>query len=139
MEGAFYLGIFGIVLLIIDIHCIIKMVKYFSLKKNGVCCSGKVIRLDKAFSRTGYVYTPWYEYTTETGEYFCKMCRSSTSLKKSFPVGKKIKIYYDKNDPKKHIIDKNTLYAQAALTIIVSVLFLGTGGIFISMIIGIIK
>ena len=86
------------------------MIEYYSLKKNGVCCSGKVIRLDKTFSRAGYVYTPWYEYTTETGEYFCKMCPSSTSFKNAFPVGRKIKIYYDKNDPEKHIIDKNTLY-----------------------------
>lgn len=99
MAGAFCLGIFGIVFLIIDIYCIIKMVEYFSIKKNGVCCSGKVIRLDKAFSKAGYVYTPWYEYTTETGEYFCKKCRSSTSFKNAFPVGKRIKIYYDKNDP----------------------------------------
>ena len=139
MEGAFCLGILGIVFLIIDIHCIIKMIEYYSLKKNGVCCSGKVIRRDKTFSRAGYVYTPWYEYTTETGEYFCKMCQSSTSFKNAFPVGRKIKIYYDKNDPENHIIDKNTLYTQAALTIITSVLFLVTGGVSISMIIGIIK
>ena len=136
MDGAFCLGIFGIVFLIIDVHCIIKMVEYFSLKKNGVCCSGKVIRLDKSFSRAGYVYTPWYEYITEKGEYFCKKCQSSTLFKNAFPVGKKIKVYYDKNNPEKHIIDKNTLYAQVALAIIVSILFLGTGGVCISMIIG---
>ena len=139
MDGAFCLGIFGIVFLIMDIHCIIKMVEYYSLKKNGVCCSGKVIRLDKLFLRAGYVYTPWYEYITEKGEYFCKKCQSSTSFKNAFPVGKKIKIYYDKNNPEKHIIDKNTLYTQVALTIIISILFLGTGGVCISMIIGIMK
>ena len=135
MEGIFWMGILAIAFLILDIFCIIKTIEYFKIKKNGICCYAKVIRLDKNFTRAGYVYTPWFEYKTNSGDWITVRCESSTSFKNAFPVGKKIKIYYDSENPDKYIMDKNSLYVQIGLLFITNIMLLCTGGLFIDLLI----
>ena len=45
MEGVIWLGIFTLALLLLDIYCIYKVVDYFRMKKNGVCCYAKITKL----------------------------------------------------------------------------------------------
>ncbi len=133
MEGVFVMGLFTTVFLILDILCIIKAIKYFKLKKNGICCYAKVIRIDKEFVRTEYRYRPWFEYKTNSGCCIIVRCESSTSFKNAFPIGKKVKIYYDNDDPHKYIMDKNSLYVQIFLLFIVNIMLFGCGSLFIDL------
>lgn len=135
MEGLFWMSLFCLAFLILDIFCVIKTIEYFRLKKHGICCYAKVIRLDKQFSRTGYTYQPWFEYKTATGEWITVRCETSTSFKNAFSIGKKIKIHYSKDNPQKYIIDKNSLYVQIALLFIDTLILICVCSLFVDLLI----
>jgi len=131
MEGVIWLGIFTLALLLLDVYCIYKVVDYFRMKKNGVCCYAKITKLEKEIDRTHISYRPWIEYTTNDNVTITSRFESAMSIKsKKFSVGKSVKIYYDKEKPNKYIIDKNSLYVQLALVFLVTIFLICIGMLF---------
>ena len=80
MEGVIWLGIFTLAFLLLDIYCIYKVVDYFRMKKNGVCCYAKIIKLEKEIDRTHISYRPWIEYTTNDNVTITSRFESDTNV-----------------------------------------------------------
>lgn len=136
MDGLIWLGIFTLALLLLDIYCVYKIVDYFKMKKNGICCYAKITKLEKEVDRTYVFYRPWIEYTTNDNVVITSRFESAMSIKsKKFSVGKSIKIYYDKENPNKYVIDKNSLYIQLALVVLVTIFLTCIGMLFVKLLI----
>ncbi len=122
MEGIIWLGLFTLAFLILDIYLFFKVTDYFKLKKNGVSCYARIIKLEKRSNRGHISYRPWIEYTTKDNVVITSAFESAMSIKsKRFSVGKSVKIYYDSNNPEKYVIDKNSLYILFELIFIVTI------------------
>ncbi len=129
MEGVFWLGLFGLAFLVLDVFCIRKLADYFHLKKQGIECMATIIKLDERWARTSKAYYPVYQFKAQDGIVYTIVSESGMSYKyKKYSVGKKLKVYYDAENPYHHIIARNDLYTRIALVFLVTlftVLFLG--------------
>ena len=129
MEGVFWLGFFGLAFLVLDVFCIRKLADYFHLKKHGIECMATIIKLDERWARSSKAYYPILEFKDQNGKPHLLVSESGMSYKyKKYSVGKKLKVYYDVQNPKHCVIAPNDLYTRIALVFLVTlftVLFLG--------------
>lgn len=136
MDGLIWLGIFTLALLLLDIYCIYKVTDYFRMKRNGICCYAKIIKLEKETYRGSTFYCIWLEYTTDDDVTVTTSLENAMRIKsEKFSVGKSVKIYYDRNKPNKFVVDKNSLYVQLTLFFLVTLFLAGIGMLFVKLLI----
>ncbi len=116
MEGVFWLGMFGLAFLVLDIFCIRRLADYFHLKKHGIECMATIIKLEERRARSSKAYYPILEFYDQDGKPHLLFSESGMSYKhKKYSVGKKLKVYYDAKNPKHCVIAPNDLYTRIAL------------------------
>ena len=136
MDGLIWLGIFTLALLLLDIYCVYKVTDYFRMKRNGICCYAKIIRLEKETYRGSTFYRVWLEYTTDDDVTVTTSLENAMRIKsKKFSAGKSVKIYYDRNKPNRFVVDKNSLYVQLTLFFLVTLFLAGIGMLFVKLLI----
>ncbi len=115
MEGVFFLGICGLVFLVVDVCCIRKLVEYFRLKKHGVACEATVISADiRSYRGQSFLY-PMLEFTTADGKAVVVMGKFGTSTRSvKYRVGAKVRLFYEAEDPKHYVIVPDDLYGWIA-------------------------
>lgn len=125
MEGVFWLGLFGLAFLVLDVFCIRKLADYFHLKKHGIKCMATIIKLDERWARTSKAYYPILEFYDQDGKSHLLASESGMSYKhKKYSVGKKLKVYYDAENPKHCVIVPNDLYGRTAVVFLCTFFFI---------------
>ncbi len=111
-------------MLALDIYLVTRIVYYFRMKKHGIRCTAVITRLEREVSSRGVVcWRPWIEYTTGDGTVITSAFENAMQIKsKNFDPGNTVTIYYDKDDPERYIMDRNSLYTDLALMLVVTVI-----------------
>lgn len=123
ISGAgFWAGFFAVLLLIPCILLSKRIINYFMLKKYGVRTEAEIWHTDKAGFRFRRYYKKYYRFSVGDKSYG-DMLLTGYDLKK-YRTGKKLAVYYDRNDPNRHILVSLSLLEPVGLLILTGVPFL---------------
>ncbi len=128
MEGVFWLGLFGLAFLVLDVFCIRKLADYFHLKKYGIACKATVIATDIRSYRGQKTLYPTLQFTTADGKAVVVTSEFGTSTRSGkYREGAKIPLFYEAENPKHYIIPDD-LYGRIAVVFLCTFFFILLAG-----------
>lgn len=140
MEGVFFLGICGLVFLVVDVCCIRKLMDYFHLKKHGIACEATVISTDIRYYRGQKSLYPILQFTTADGKTVGVTSEFGTSARSAkYREGAKIPLFYEAENPKHYIIVPDDLYGRIAVVFLCTFFFILFAGCSIGFLVDILS
>ncbi len=134
MTDLIWLALFALISLAGEGYSIWKLIDYARLKKHGIPCHAKVVRLKKQYS--GHMlgtdgYHPVLKFTTREGLPVEVHSSSGMTFRSGrFARGRKVQILYDAAQPHHWILVPNDLYIRIGIFLIWTLLLAGSGVIF---------